>query len=100
MTLDETTRLIRAAAGTEDLDGLQQARIQRDAAIAALATLPPTEELRASLADAIAAGEEARRALGLIKQRLRSESRRLAAIQTGFLRALRIPETPHFDYKA
>jgi len=99
MTLEETTRLIRAAAEAQDLDALHQARIQRDAAIAALATLPPTEELRASVADSLAAGDEARRALGLIKQRLHAERRRVAAIEGGFLRSPRLPEPPHFDYK-
>jgi hypothetical protein len=99
MTLDESTSLLRAAAQAADFPALQQARLHRDAAIAALATLPPTAELRASVADSIAAGEEARRALRLIKQRLHDERRRLATIEAGFLRALRIPETPHFDYK-
>jgi hypothetical protein len=89
MTLEQTTRLILAAAELQDLAALQAAGEEREAALAKLGSLPPTEELRDAVAESLQAGEEARRTIRLIKQRTRNESRRLERIETGFLRALR-----------
>lgn len=89
MTLEQTTRLILAAAELQDLGALQAAAKEREAAIAALGSMPPTEELRDAVARSIEAGEEAKRTIRLIKQRLRNESRRLERIEAGFVRALR-----------
>lgn len=98
MTLEQTTRLLRAAAEALDLEALAQAKRERIEAIAALRTLPPSEDLRAAVAESIAAGEEATRALRRIKQRIRQESRRLAVIEAGFLRSP-LPGGRHIDCK-
>ncbi|HVO97794.1 MAG TPA: hypothetical protein VMT15_06995 [Bryobacteraceae bacterium] len=97
MRLGESTLLIRAAAEARDLEALELARRERDAAIASLGGLPPSEELLTALRESLAAGEEATRALRLIKQKIRQESGRLAAIEAVFLRALREPEARHID---
>lgn len=97
MKLQETTRWIRAAAEAQDLEALETARQAREAAIAALPALPPSEDLLAALRESRDAGEEAMLALRRIKQRVRQESRRLAAIEAAFLRALREPAGPHID---
>jgi hypothetical protein len=94
MTLDQTTRLILAAAELQDLAALQSASKERESALAALPSLPPTPELRDAVAASMAAGEEAKRALRAIKQRIRKDSRRLAHIEHGFLRTL-APVTNH-----
>jgi hypothetical protein len=94
MTLEQTTRRILAAAEAQDLAALQAASKQRERAIAMLGSTPPTPELRDAMAASIAAGEEAQRAIRAIKQRMRRESRRLANIEDGFLRAL-LPATNH-----
>lgn len=100
MTLEQTTKLVLSAAELQDLDVLQAAGEEREAALAKLASLPPTEELRNAMAESLKAGEEARRTIHLIKQRIRNESRRLERIETGFVRALR-PAGPHrIDCKA
>ncbi len=97
MTLEHTTRLILAAAELQDLGALQTAGKEREAAIAGLGSMPPTEELRDALAQSIEAGEEANRTIRLIKQRLRNESRRLERIEAGFVRALRPAERHRVD---
>jgi hypothetical protein len=99
MTLEQTTRRILAAVELQDLGALEAASKEREAAIAALASIPATPELRESVAASIAAGEEARTAMRVIKQRLRRESRRLTHIENGFVRALRAPVTHRIDCK-
>ena len=89
MKLEQSTRLILAAVDLQDLGALQAAFKEREAAIAGLCSLPETEELRSAVAASIKAGEEAKRAIRLLKQRLRNESRRLERIETGFVNALR-----------
>ena len=98
MTLDQTTLLVRAATASQELAALELASTERQAAIAAVLSLPPSEELRESIAASIVAGEEATRTLRMIKHRARTEIRRLANIESGFLRAPE-PADPHFDYK-
>jgi hypothetical protein len=88
MTLEETTSRMLAAAEAEDLGALLAALKDRESAIAALASIQPTVELRNAVEASIAAGEEARRAIRAIKQRIRTVSRRLANIEGGFLRVL------------
>jgi hypothetical protein len=88
MTLEETTEAILVAAEAQDLAALEEARKQREEAMAALSTLSPTIALRNAVADSIKAGEDARRALRIMKQRMRDESRRLAQIESGFLHGL------------
>jgi len=97
MTLDQITRRIFAAAEAQDLAALHSAAKERTAALAALASLPPTPELRDAVARSIAAGEEAKRAIRAIRQRIRRDSRRLANIQSGFLRTLAPAATPRID---
>lgn len=92
MTLDETTRRILAAVEARDLPALQEAAKQRNTAIAALASLPPTPALRDAVARSIAAGEEAKRTIRAIR-------RRLANIEHGFVRALRPTAKHQIDYK-
>jgi hypothetical protein len=89
MTLEQSTQRILAAAEAQDLALLEAAGRMREEAIAALASAPPTPVLRSALEGSIVAGEEARRAIRAIKQRIRGESRRLANIEKGFVRALR-----------
>ncbi len=96
--MEESTRRIRAAAEAQDVDALDLARREREAAIAALAALSPSEDLLAALRESAAAGEEAMLALRRIKQRIRKESQRLAAIEAAFLRSLP-PEGRHIDYQ-
>jgi hypothetical protein len=99
MTLDETTRRILASADAQDLAALERAAHERQAAIAKLASLPPTPELREAVARSIQAGEEAQRAIRSIRHRIRKESRRLATIEHGFVRALRPTAKHQFDYQ-
>jgi len=99
MTLEQTTRLILSAAELQDLAALQAAGEEREAALAKLASLPPTEELRHAVAESLRAGEEAKRTIGLIRQRMRNESRRLERIETGFLRVLRPAGPQRIDCK-
>ena len=87
MTLEQITRRIRAAAEAQDLPALQKAARERQSAIVMLSSMTPTPELRDAVAASIAAGEQARRAIRSIQQRLRRESRRLTTIEHGFLRA-------------
>lgn len=94
MTLEQTTRRILTAVEAQDLAALEAASRERNSAIARLASIPPTSDLRDAVAASIAAGEEARRTIRLIKQRIRHESRRLERIENGFLRALR-PAAKH-----
>jgi hypothetical protein len=98
MTLQQTTRRIQKAAEAQDLEALQAASIERATAIAALASIVPTPTLREAVAASIAAGDEARRAIHSIRQRIRKDSRRLANIQHGFLRAL-LPSAHRIDCK-
>ena len=88
MTLEQSTRLVLAAAESLDLEALRRAMQEREGAITMLTLRPPTPALRDAVAESIAAGEEARKAIRLIRQRLRKDGRRLANIEHGFLRAL------------
>jgi hypothetical protein len=99
MTLEQTTRLILSAAELQDLWALQAAAKERDAAMAALDAMPATEKLRGAVAASLQAGEEAKRTIRLIRQRIRNESRRLERIETGFVRALRPAATHRIDCK-
>ena len=99
MTLEQTTRLILSAAELQDLAALQVAGEEREAALAKLGSLAPTEELRNAVANSLKAGEEVRRTLRLIKQRIRNESRRLERIETGFVSALRPAGPQRIDCK-
>jgi hypothetical protein len=99
MTLAQTTERILAAAEAQDLAALQAAGKARAAAMGALNSMPPTPALRNAMAASIAAGEEAKRAIRVIKQRIRNESRRLANIEHGFLRALRPVARHRIDCK-
>jgi hypothetical protein len=99
MTLDQITRRILAAAEAQDLAALLSAAKERSAAMATLASMPPTPELRDAVSRSIAAGEEAKWAIRAIRQRIRRDSRRLANIETGFLRALAPVVTPRIDYR-
>ncbi len=94
MTLEETTRRMHEAAQAEDLGALMTALKDREAALSALASLPPTLELRDAVEASIEAGEEARRAIQAITQRIRTVSRRLANIDQGFLKVL-VPVGKH-----
>jgi len=86
MTLEQTTRRILAASDAQDLEALQAASKERESAIAMLASLEPTPALRDAVAASLQAGEEAKRTIHSIRQRLRKDSRRLANIEHGFLR--------------
>jgi hypothetical protein len=97
MTLEQTTRLILSAAELQDFAALQAAGKERDAAIAGLGSMPATEQLRNAIAASLHAGDEAKRAIRLIKHRIRSESRRLERIETGFVRAMRPAERHRID---
>lgn len=99
MTLEETTEQILAAAEAEDLEALENAHRMREEAMAALMSLEPTEALRDRVAASLAAGEKARRAIHQIKLRIRTESRRLATIEAGFVRCLLPSDKPHIDFK-
>jgi hypothetical protein len=99
MTLDETTQRILAAVEAQDLAALQEASKEREGAIAALASAPPTPALRDAVARSIAAGEEATRAIRSIRQHIRKESRRLAHLENGFVRALRPAAKHQIDYQ-
>jgi hypothetical protein len=99
MTLEQTTRLILAAAELLDLGALQAACQERDAAMATLDSRPATEELRDAVAESLKAGGEAKRTIRLIKQRIRNESRRMERIETGFVRALRPARMHRVDCK-
>ncbi len=99
MKLEQTTRRILAAAEAQDLPALQAASKEREAAMATLASLPPTPALRDAVAASIAAGEEAKRSIRAIRQRVRKDSRRLAHIEDGFVSALRPVTTHRVDCK-
>ncbi len=99
MTLEQTTQRILAAASAQDLAALEAASKLRQSAIAAISSAPPTPLLRNAVAASIAAGEEAKRAIRVIKQRIRNESRRLSNIETGFVRALRPLAAHQIDCK-
>jgi len=94
MTLEQTTRSILNAAEAEDLGALQRALKERESAMAMLASLPATPALRDAVAESIAAGEEAKRTIRLIQQRIRHQSRRLERIEQGFVRSLQ-PAAKH-----
>jgi hypothetical protein len=94
MTLEQTTRLILSGAELHDLGALEAAAKERGTAMAALDAMPATEEMRGAIAASLQAGEEAKRTIQLIRQRIRNESRRLERIETGFVRAL-WPTTAH-----
>jgi hypothetical protein len=99
MNLEQTTRMVLAAADLQDLGALEVAGRERAPAISALASFPATEILREAAAASFQAGEEAKRAIRLIRQRLRKESRRLEHIETGFLRALQPAASHRVDCK-
>jgi hypothetical protein len=103
MILDRSTARILAAAKLEDLALLESARHFRQDDIASLGSSlgsgQPSVELCDSIAASIAAGEEAKRAIRVIKHRLLRESRRLANIENGFLCGERLPLNPRLDYK-
>jgi hypothetical protein len=99
MTLEQTTQLVWSAIELEDLGALETACRERADAIRGLKSRRPSEALRDALAESIRAGEEAKRTVRLIKQRVRHESRRLDRIENGFLKALRVPATPWLDCK-
>jgi hypothetical protein len=99
MTLEQTTEHIRSAAEAQNLEALQAANIERKALIVALKALPPSQELRAAIAASLEAGEEAKRSIRLIKQCLRNDSRRLANIDDGFIRALRPVSVSRINWK-
>jgi hypothetical protein len=88
MTLEQNTRRILKAVEAQDLAGLERASKDRERAIATLGSTPPTPELRDAVEASIAAGEEAKRTIRALRQRIQKDSRRLANIQHGFLRAL------------
>jgi hypothetical protein len=89
MTLEQSTENIRSAAEAQNLEALQAANVERKAVIAALKSQPPSPQLRDAIAASLQAGEEAKRTIRLIKQCLRNDSRRLANLEDGFIRALR-----------
>jgi hypothetical protein len=89
MKLEQSTRLILAAVDFEDLGALQAACKEREAAIIAIDSAPATAELQSAVVASLKAGEEAKRAIRMLKQRFRNESRRLERIETGFVKALR-----------
>lgn len=97
MTLEQTTQRILRAVEAGDLAALEQASKERESAMRALGSLPPTPELCDAVAASIAAGEEARLAIRSIRQRLRKDTRRLANIEHGFLRALLPAANPQID---
>ncbi|MGA3188610.1 MAG: hypothetical protein ABSF22_16010 [Bryobacteraceae bacterium] len=99
MTLEQTTELILAAAAALDPAALEEAGRERQAAIARLGLLKPTLALRDAVACSLAAGEAAKRALRAIKQHTRNESRRLANIEHGFVRALHPAARHRIDCK-
>lgn len=88
MTLEQTTKRILAAAAMQDLAALEAAGKEREAAIAALGSMESMAALRNAVAASIAAGEEAKKVIRVIKHRLFSESRRLTNIERGFVRVL------------
>ena len=98
MEFENITRRILAAAEAHDLSALQEASKDRKSAIAALASLTPTPELRNAVAASIAAGKEAKRTIRTIQQRLRDDSRKLTTIEQGFLRSL-VPAKHQIDCK-
>lgn len=100
MTLEQTTERTLAAAELQDLAALEMARVLRESAIAALASSSPTQELCQKVAASIAAGEQAKQAIHAIRRRIRNESRRLALIENGFLRAQRAPQQHQIDCRA
>jgi len=99
MTLEQSTEHIRSAAEAQNLEALQAAHVERKAAIAALKSQPPSPRLRDAIAASLQAGEEAKRTIRLIKQCLRNDSRRLANIDDGFIRALRPVSVSRINYK-
>lgn len=99
MTLEQTTHLVLSAAELQELGALEAAGKERASALAALGSLAPTPELRDAVAASIEAGEEAKRTIRAIKQRSRSESRRLERIEAGFVRALRPAAGHRIDCK-
>jgi hypothetical protein len=99
MTLEQNTEHIRSAAEAQNLEALQAANIERKAVIAVLKSLPPSPQLRDAISASLQAGEEAKRSIRLIKQCLRNDSRRLANIDDGFIRALRPVSVSRINYK-
>jgi hypothetical protein len=89
MTLEQTTCRILAAAEAQDLAALQSASEMRQEALDELYSMPRSTALCDVLTASIAAGEKAKQALRVVKQRIRNESRRLAHIEDEFVRALR-----------
>jgi hypothetical protein len=94
MTLEQTTRLILAAADLQNLGALEAAAKERQTALARIDSMPATQELRDAIASSLQAGDQAKRTIRLIRQRARHESRKLDRIETGFVHALR-PAAPH-----
>lgn len=100
MTLKQATERTLVAAELQDLAALEVARELRESAIAALASASPTQELCQEITASIAAGEQAKQAIQTIKRRIRNESRRLAQIESGFVRAQRAPQKHQVDCQA
>jgi hypothetical protein len=88
MTLEQTTQRILLAVEAQDLEMLQAAAKERETAIASLSSIPPSPALHEAITASIAAGEEAKLAIRAIQQGIRKDSRRLANIEHGFLRAI------------
>lgn len=99
MTLENSTERILAAVATQNFEALEAGVKQREAAMAAIASAPPTFLLRDAIAASLAAGEEAKRALRVLRQRMRHESRRLSNIEQGFVQALRPAPSYQVDCK-
>jgi predicted RNase H-like nuclease (RuvC/YqgF family) len=99
MTIEQTTERIRSAAEAQNMAALQAANVERKTMIATLKSLPPSQQLRDAIAASLQAGEEAKRTIRLIKQCLRNDSRRLANIDDGFIRALRPVSVSRINYK-
>ncbi len=97
MTLEQSTRRILNAVEAQDLEALEGASKEREWVMKTLASMAPTQALRDAVAESIAAGELAQKTIRAIRHQIRKDSRRLANIQHGFLRALAPAERPRID---
>jgi len=99
MTLQESTGRLLAAIEAEDFTALAKALEARAAAIAQFRASRPSPASIAMGQDSLRAGQTACLLLQALKQRIASESRRLAQIQEGFVESLRHSHQSRVDYR-
>ena len=99
MTLEQATQRAAEAANAGDLAKLEQALRDRAAAIQETVNLPPSPELAARLAAAIAAGDAIRTSLSAFRARTVLEIARLARLKASLGSCASLPSPTRVNYR-